>query len=68
VSRINNQFGRPHCPTLFIGKREPQDEGREVVRIEIMSAAHTPPHRLSAFSGEAMNQLADRANHKSRDE
>lgn len=48
-----------HYPTSVIGRTEPQAEGRmpsECHGLTIISAAHTTPHRLSAVSGEKMNQ------------
>jgi hypothetical protein len=58
-----------HTPHLsVIGRCEHQDEEecqRRTTTVAIERAAHTTPHRLSAVSGERMNQLADFENRQS---
>jgi hypothetical protein len=63
--RTENHPGRPHCPTSVIGRSESGDEDRIPLihgRWKIIPAAHTAPHRLSAGSGEKMNQIIGFAN------
>jgi hypothetical protein len=58
-----------HYPISVIGSGKPQDEERMPSgchELTITSAARTTPHRLSAVSGEKMNQFADFRNRKSK--
>jgi hypothetical protein len=58
-----------NCPASAIGRSEPQDEGRippECRGLTISSVAHTSPYRLSASSGETVNQFDGIENHKSK--
>jgi hypothetical protein len=62
--------GRPHFPVSVIGGSGHRDEGgpcrRPASGQDIYRAAHTSPCRLSAVSGEKVNQVADFENHKSQ--
>jgi hypothetical protein len=62
--------GPPHSPTSVIGGNDHRDEEGQFRRAapdqEIHPAVHTPPVRLSAGSGEKMNQFAELGNHKSQ--
>jgi hypothetical protein len=68
-ARIENQPRRPHYPTTVIGRSEPQVEGRIATACRGWTtnpAVHTTSPRLSALSGEKMNQLVDFRNRSSK--